>query len=318
MRVRLFLGATAGGFFLLCSYGQRPGETPAGVGGEPPVVARNAVPKELEALNRATRELYAGGRARELAAIPAVILVSGDDLILRKNGKREVATVIPPDYHALKCIAHSVLALFGPLSHEPGKSLDADRVHALKEYRTLLAAAGPAVESCGFEANTLTRQKRIVERGLAFLDTVLKDGRVSADDLTAYCRASRSDVLANAAAAARAQLTATHRQVLAWKKDMTAEEWGGLTVIVLGGQTPRAENAAVQYFARLFGETAGEGRRVVYAEGLWDEDKALNLLGTLRLDGTLSVAVFNDRFRLYRDLLADAARPVIDDLLAGR
>jgi hypothetical protein len=32
----------------------------------------------------------------------------------------------------------------------------------------------------------------------------------------------------------------------------------------------------------------------------------------------LSVAVFNDPFRLYRDLLADAARPVIDDLLDVR
>jgi hypothetical protein len=79
---------------------------------------------------------------------------------------------------------------------------------------------------------------------------------------------------------------------------MTAEEWGSLTVIVQGGQTPRAENAVVQYFARLFGETAGEGRRVVYAEGLWDENKALNLLGTLRLDGRLSVAVFNERMPL--------------------
>ena len=82
-------------------------------------------------------------------------------------------------------------------------------------------------------------------------------------------------------------------------------------------QTPRVDNAAVQYFARLFGETRGEGRRVVYAEGLWDEEKAMNLLGTLRLDGKLSVAVFSDPFRMYRDLLADVARPAIDDILAA-
>ena len=83
-----------------------------------------------------------------------------------------------------------------------------------------------------------------------------------------------------------------------------------------GVQTPRVENAAVQYFARLFGETSGEGRRVVYAEGLWDEEKALNLLGTLRLDGKLSVAVFNDPFRMYRDILADVAGPRMDDIFA--
>jgi hypothetical protein len=73
----------------------------------------------------------------------------------------------------------------------------------------------------------------------------------------------------------------------------------------------------VQYFARQFGETRGEGRRIVYAEGLWDEEKAMNLLGTLRLDGKLSVAVFNDPYRMYHDLLADVARPIIDELLAA-
>ena len=43
----------------------------------------------------------------------------------------------------------------------------------------------------------------------------------------------------------------------------------------------------------------------------------MNLLGTLRLDGKLSVAVFNDRFRMYRDLLGNVARHTIDDILAA-
>jgi hypothetical protein len=210
-----------------------------------------------------------------------------------------------------------MLALFAHLSHEPGKPLGEERVTTLKEYRGFLAAAGPAAEVCGFDPATLARQKRIITRSLVFIDAVLKDGQVTEDDLTRYCRASRPDVLANAATAVRTQLVATHRQVMEWKKDMSAEEWGSLTVIVQGMQTPRVENAAVQYFARLFGETSGEGRRVVYAEGLADEEKAMNLLGTLRLDGKLSVAVFNDRFRMYRDLLGNVARHTIDDILAA-
>jgi hypothetical protein len=316
MRVRLFLGTVAAAILVLCSLGPAAGDKPKSAGEGQPAVPKNTLPEELEALNRASRKLYAGGRALELATVPAVILVSGDDLILRKNGQRVVATVIGREYHALKCVAHSVLGMFGHLAHATGKPLSAERTQALKEYRDALAAAGPAVQACGFDPATLARQKRILARGLAFVDAVLKDGQVSADDLVKYCRASRPDVLANAAAAARAQLAATHRQVMAWKKDMTAQEWGALTVIVQGAQTPRAQNAAVQYFARLFSETSGEGRRVVYAEGLWDEEKALNLLGTLRLDGKLSVAVFNDPFRMYRDLLADAARSAIDEILA--
>jgi hypothetical protein len=316
MRVRLLLGTVAAGILLLCSLGPTAGDKPKSAGEGQPAVAKNTVPQELEALNRASLSLYAGGRARELATIPVVIIVSGDDLILRKGGQRVVATVIPREYHVLKCIAHSVLGQFGHLADAAGKPLGAERVRALKEYRDVLAAAGPAAEACGLDTATLARQKRVLARGLAFIDAVLKDGQVSADDLVKYCRASRPDVLANAAAAARAQLAATHQQVMAWKKEMTAQEWGALAVVVQGAQTPRAENAAVQYFARLLGEADGEGRRVVYAEGLWDEEKAVNLLGTRRLDGKLSVAVFNDPLRMYRDLLADAARAAIDDILA--
>jgi len=313
MRGRWVIGLVAAGLAALPSHGRPPQEKPPAAG--PPAAAKKAVPEELEALNRASRKLYSGGRALELSTIPAVILVSGDDLILRKGDKRTVVAVIPSEYHSLKCVAHATLALFAHLAHEPGKPLGEDRLKALKEYRDMLAAAGPAVETCGFEADTLARQKRLVSRGLEFTDRVLKEGQVSAEDLTKYCRASRPDVMANCAAAARAQLTATHRQVTAWKNEMTAEEWAGLVVVVQGGQTPRVENAAVQYFARLLGER-GECRRIVYAEGLWDEDKALNLLGTLRLDGKLSVAVFDDPFRMYRDILADVGRAAVDDIFA--
>jgi hypothetical protein len=314
MRVGLWLGLLAVGLLVQSSHGQTPSGKLKPAGNGQAVVAKNTVPEPLEALNRATRKLYARGRALELATIPAVIIVSGDDLILRKNGKRQVATVIPAEYHALKSIAHSMLGLFAHLSYQTGKPLGEERLKALTEYRDLLVAAGQAVEGCGFDADALARQKRIISRGVEFIDAVLKDGKVSESDLVRYCRMSRPDLMANAAAAVRAQLAVTHRQVMEWKKDMTPQEWESLTAIVLGMQTPRQENAAVQYFARLFGESSGEGRRVVYAEGL-DETKAMNLLGTLRLDGKLSVAVFNDRFRMYRDLVADVARSAIDDIL---
>jgi hypothetical protein len=313
MRARGLVGIVVAGLVALGSHGGPPAEKPKAA---EPAAGAKKLPDQLGALNAAARQMYAGARARELASIPVVIVVSGDDLVLRKNGRRTVATVIPAEYHALKSVAHTTLALFGHLSEDPGRPLSEGRLKTLKEFQALVTAAGPAVEACGFDADTLARQKRLLARTEALAAKVIRDGQVSADDLTQFCRAARPDVVANGAGAVRAQLRATHTQVMAWKKDMTAEEWAALTVVVPGVQTARAENAAVQYFARLFGETAGEGRRVVYAESLWDEEKALHLLGTLRLDGKLSEAVFGDRFRMYRDFLADAARAAIDDLLA--
>jgi hypothetical protein len=297
----------------LASHGGVPAEEPKRA--EEPRAAKT-VPPEVETLNAAGRKIYADSRARELASIPAVIVVAGDDLVLIKNGKRTVATVVPAEYHTLKGVAHSTLALFTLLAHDPGQPLGAERLKALAEYHKLMGPAGAAVEKFGFDADTLGRQKRILARASEFAAQVLKDEKVSAPDLAKFCRASRADVVANGATAARAQLVATHKQVMEWKKDMTPTEWTGLTVVIQGAQAPRVENAAVQYFARLLGEGPGEGRRVVYAEGLWEEDKALRLLGTLRLDGKLATAVFGDPFRMYRDFVADGARVALDEIFA--
>lgn len=315
MRGSWIIGMMVVGLLVFSSHGESPEKKSNSPAAEQPADART-VPAELDTLNIASRKMYADARKLELSTIPVVIIVSGDDLVLRKNGKRTAVTVIPAEYHTLKCVAHTTLALFTHLSFEPGKPLADERLKTLTEYQALLTAAKPVVEKFGFDPDSLARQKRIIDRAQEFIAKVLQDGKVSADDLAKFCRASRADILANGAGAAKAQLVAIHKQVMVWQKDMTPQEWASLTVIVCGAQTPRVENAAVQYFARLLGET-GEGRRIVYAESLWDEEKAVNLLGTLRLDGKLSVAVFGDPFRMYRDFLADGARIAIDDIFAA-
>jgi len=103
-----------------------------------------------------------------------------------------------------------------------------------------------------------------------------------------------------------AQLDALHAQVNQWHRTMKPEEWKTLRVVNIGSQMPRASNVVTQYFARLFNEK-GEGRRIIYAESLWDEAKALNLLATHQLDSQIGTAFFNDDTRMNRDLLSDIA-----------
>ena len=94
---------------------------------------------------------------------------------------------------------------------------------------------------------------------------------------------------------------------------MPVTEWKRLTVVVMGRQLPRKDNLAVQYFARLFGEP-GEGRRIIYAEALFDEAKALDLLGTHLVDTRIGEAFFADPQRMHRDLLGEAAKVHLDTL----
>jgi hypothetical protein len=69
----------------------------------------------------------------------------------------------------------------------------------------------------------------------------------------------------------------------------------------------REQEASMQYFQRLLHQS-GEGDRVIFAEGLWDESKALDLLATHLTDTAASRAFFGDPARLHRDLLSDGAK----------
>jgi hypothetical protein len=118
----------------------------------------------------------------------------------------------------------------------------------------------------------------------------------------------------NVAEATRAQLDATHVQVSAWRRDLGPQQWSRLHVVIIGPHMPREDLVVMQYFLRLLREPV-EGGRVLYAESLWDEPKALDLLGTHLLDGSVGEAFFGDSMRMHRDLLGNSAREYLRRLV---
>jgi hypothetical protein len=95
---------------------------------------------------------------------------------------------------------------------------------------------------------------------------------------------------------------------------LSPQEWDQLQILIVGPHMPRENLVVMQYFLRLLHEPA-EGRRVVYAESLWEEPQALDLLGTHLLDGDVGEAFFGDYMRMHRDLLGDAAIEYLPHLL---
>jgi hypothetical protein len=191
--------------------------------------------------------------------------------------------------------------------------LDDQSVFDLKEYRERIAAADKALARRGLRDEQLARQHRIIAESDKLLARAVEKREVTKDDLDAFYKAVRPEIDANTADAARAQIDGLHKQMTAWRAKLTDKEWSRLTVVVMGSQMPRKDNLAVQYFARLLGEN-GEGRRIIYAEALFDEGKALDLLGTHLVDTGVGEAFFADPQRMHRDLLADAARTYLDML----
>src|SRR5690606_6006234 len=104
--------------------------------------------------------------------------------------------------------------------------------------------------------------------------------------LAKLIRQTLPQVNENVTLAVRLRIDNYHRQALAWQSTLSAEEWSRLRVVIPGAPLPRANNLAVQYFAKLLGEP-GEGARIIYAESLFAQSQAIDLLGTHLLDSRI-------------------------------
>jgi hypothetical protein len=270
-------------------------------------------PPALTALNNAFRAAYADAKSRILASPGPLLIVNGDQFVLLRDGRRVEANVGTPIYDPVKTIAHIPLAIYVSLTPGDG-TVDDGRVKTLVGLRELIPPAEASLDRVKLPAATLGRQKRIVAASLNFLDDVAGSRKFARSSLLAFTRGMAPLAMENVTEAARAQLDAMHAQVSAWRRDLRPEEWTELHVLIIGPHMPRQDLVVTQYFLRLLHEKS-EGRRVVYAESLWEEPKALDLLGTHLLDGSVGEAFFGDYMRMHRDLLGDAARQYLSRLL---
>jgi hypothetical protein len=237
----------------------------------------------------------------------------GDYLVLYYRGERFEGKKADDSYHQLKTVAHVPLAIYVMLAGHVDSSMADTKLDEIRNFRELIPPVHTAIESCGLASCQRQRQRKLLGRCQSFLDRVLARGKCSGDELARFCRRCTPEFMQNTFEAAQVRLRGYHRQMCAWKKTIDPGDWDKLQVVVTGAQMPRRGNLAVQYFARLLGEP-GEGRRIIYAEALFDEKKALNLLGTHRLDAAAAEVFFGDPLRLHRDLLADATPAALDTL----
>ncbi|MFH5925132.1 hypothetical protein [Roseomonas xinghualingensis] len=266
-----------------------------------------AEPDVFQRLNDTGRAAYAAGRQEVVSHISPVVIVGRDVTILR-DGTETRFDYTPPLYTSLKSVSHLVLGVAGLLNPM------ADRVEETealwRPHLEALRAAGvevlPQLEAFGLSGDDLARSRVLIERTLAFIDEVLASRRFTRERLMVVTREMTPLMLAHAGSAARAQIDALHAGITAWRATLGEGEWERARVFVLGPRMPRAGNLQFSYFRHAMGEAAVD-RRLIYAEGIFDQAGAMSLLGTVAADRALAVLAFDDEMRMDRDLLADAA-----------
>jgi len=279
--------------------------------------AQTASKDALGTLNDTFRASYRELHDWRTGSLDPIIIVQFDQLHLIRNGKVTTETFTPPVYHDYKAISHIPLALYMKLARHVGRPFDKAMLEWLTMYLKQIQAAAASLEGRpGWTAENLRLHKQIATASEKFIEKIAGAEEVGDQELTNYTRAMRPLVLASADAAAKAQLEGLHALVTKWRTEI-GQRWTHVDVVVLGPKQPRQGNLQYAYFKRAMGPGA-EGRRLWYAEGIFDKDGGLNLLGTILIDRGASIAFFADPVRLERDLLADAAQRHINRLFAKR
>jgi hypothetical protein len=272
----------------------------------PAAAAVHACRDSLERLNGVFREIYADARAEGLAASGPVIVATGDELVLIDDGKPVRATVVPPEYHALKAVAHAPLGMYVLLRDHAGQPLDAADMAKIARFRDAMTAARESLNAGAFPPDQLPAQQAMLDRCLALADSLRQGDTFPSDRLIEFCRGEAPSIWDGVDLSARLEIAGLDKQVRAWREELGPEQWSRLHVVVMGMHTPRVDNLTMQYFRYVLGPDVDD-KRLVYAEGAREEERALQTLGTVLLDTGVGAFFFDDPSRMMRDLLGDAA-----------
>lgn len=257
-------------------------------------------------LNRDFIKAHAAARKINLASGGPIILLRDGKLVLVRNNTETTSEMILPRYDTLKVFAHMPVAIYLMLGPPGAGKLDAQRLQQLNEYRTRIDRVEKKIDQIGLTGESLERQKQFLASSKQFLEKVIQQQQFSTEELHTFTRSTLPMIKANLAGAAASQLDAMHEQVMAWKKEMTPEEWRKLRVSVKGAVLARDDNLAMQYFERLL-HIKGNGMRLIYMERYVPPTPMLTLLATRSVDRGISIAFFDNPDRMFRDVLADAA-----------
>ncbi len=246
-----------------------------------------------------------------------VILVSGDLLALRYLGKRIEVNYIPEYYHFIKSIAHVACSMHTlDWMEKNGTCVKELKQKTLVDLSLLYKDIEAQGELSDLKSHLpiLKEYQRLLQEGGSLL--TLKDALLELVDKAAAVR-----------------LDALDAHVKELKKQIPLKQRKNIAVIVMGPALPREGELSMQYFKKALEEENSlkeqcphlngsltntshvfAEQRLIYAESISEEEKAIELLTSYICDENLGQDLLNDKKIMRADFLMKAAKEQLNHL----
>ena len=261
----------------------------------------------LAPLNQTVREIYGEARQVILTNFNPILILEGDNIVLYWRGGVERIRYTPSSYHSYKALSHMALGIFGAVGPASLGLNDYNWREAIVRLSDATEAARPDVENL-IQASP---DRDLLSNLWGQLGDYVRAAQAAPnpptrDELRAFGMRVAPLLLSVASRTAEAQIAGLHDAAGIIRANLGDANWNAAMVVVTGPSTAREGNLQFQYFTRLLGSDA-IGRRLLFAENIFDAEGALRLVGVHLVDRKVGEIFFGQGARMERDLLSDAA-----------
>ena len=268
----------------------------------------NEVDQSLNRLNDGFRKLYYEQTKAIMEQLPLILIIGGDSVTALSDKSRTVYP-LPDVYSEIKASLHSVLGFQGLMVTLIGNTDNAQWQKAISysknlgELLILIPQTNAAPKIKQLTIDMVTQLKKAT-------DEFIKQRQVNENQVQFVLSTVRPAILTVAKGIGQESAESLKSLLLSIQSKTSKDVWDQTIAVIPGPITARLNNLNAAVTASVMGPEL-LGKRIFYSENFYDEAGILSYVEMLMRDKKLSILLFDDPYRMWRDLLADTSETII-------
>jgi len=263
-------------------------------------------------MNQSFRSLYHLQNSQIDAEVSLIVVIRSETISVIEPNKLTTPTTytLAPQIEEIKSALHAILAFQGLMTVVATAPDEAVWAQVAQFHARLSKLDGMVLSS---SADQVTRSATLsaLRELQAGTRAALGQGAVTEKQVVDALHAARPHIMQAVNKIGEASLEQMIAVLRSIKEQVTTQVWDKAVLVVPGPATARLDNLAVMAGIQVLGQQE-LGRRIFYSEGVYDDKEIASYVQFLMRDKRFSSMLFDDPYRMWRDVFSDTSRQYID------